>query len=207
MVDAASSGERRLRAAHRALGLGVLLFALPHLVNHVAGPAVHLCVMHALRTVYGSTPGHVLLLVLVGAQVCLGLSLAWRTRHARRDLASKAQLWSGLYVAFFVLQHVLSVLYTRAVLHLDTNIFWAASVVRAMPERMYYLPYYALAPLALWTHIGMALRYALGARSERLAAHVGTACVVLGGSISLIVLAALLGLVTPFDLPQAYLLQ
>jgi len=61
---------------------------------------------------------------------------------------------SGAILLLFLVQHVGAALYVRAFLpSIDTNIYWAASVVHSKPLSLYFGPYYFLGVSAVFLHI------------------------------------------------------
>jgi hypothetical protein len=108
---------------------------------------------------------------------------------------------SGLYLVFFLTQHIAAVFWARsAFAPFDTNVYWAAAVVKRPPLSLYFLPYYGLAVLSVFAHIAAALHFrALGSAFRLPAVMLGA-----GAFASALILAALTGLLTPVNLPPAY---
>ena len=104
---------------------------------------------------------------------------------------------SGACLALFLLIHVTAVLFGRTVLDLDTNVHFAAAGLQVWPYQLFFVPYYFLALLALFTHLGCAL-----ARRAGPAALVVPLCA--GLLVSGLVLAALMGKLLPYEVPQTY---
>lgn len=66
------------------------------------------------------------------------------------------QAWSGGYLGLFLLVHVGAVLWGRS--HgLDTNFYFAAAGLHVSPWQWFFAPYYFLAVLAFWGHVGCAV--------------------------------------------------
>ena len=119
-----------LRRLHALSALLLALFALVHLANHLAGLAgveTHRAVMQALRTVYRQPVVEALLLAVVSFQAVSGLVLVARGWKQRRGRIAWLQAGSGLYLAFFLLNHVGAVLAGRGLLGLDTDFHFAAA--------------------------------------------------------------------------------
>ncbi len=152
---------------HRLNACVLGLFIALHLINHslfVLGFETHLTVMTGLRHLYRVPIIEIPLLVLFASQIVLGLALAWKRGRPQGKWAW-AQVVSGGYLALFLLQHLGATLSTRMFYaDIDTNSFWAASVVSQQPFVSYFAPYYALAVLAIFTHIAAALRFRNWAR-------------------------------------------
>ncbi len=149
----------RLRRLHRMSAVFLGLFVAVHLGNHLTsllGVDAHLAVMTALRTVYRRPFIEGLLLLSVGFQVLSGLRLALRAREGRSGRVERLQAVSGLYLAVFLLVHVGAVLGGRAVLSLDTNFYFAAAGFHVRPFELFFAPYYWLAVLSFFAHLGSA---------------------------------------------------
>lgn len=139
------------------------LFLVAHLFNHatiVFGFGAHLAVMDVLAAIYRLRLIEVPLLFLFAVQILLGLRLVW-ARGWPDNSWGRAQVVSGLYLAFFLVQHMVAVVMTPLSYDgMDTNVYWAASVVSRPPFVWYFAPYYVLAVMALFTHIAAAMRFA-----------------------------------------------
>lgn len=147
---------------HRCFGLVLLVFLFAHLGNHLMlafGPQAHIDLMNQLRSVYQHPIVETLLITGFAIQIVLGVRLI-RARGEPDTAWAWAQALSGCYIIFFVLQHVPTVLLTRAFTTTDTNVYFAAAVVADPPLLYYFAPYYALAVTAVFTHLAAALRFA-----------------------------------------------
>jgi succinate dehydrogenase/fumarate reductase cytochrome b subunit len=168
MTRAATPKPFNPRRAHRLIALALALFLVLHLGNHLfllEGVEAHRQALLTLRHLYRAAPVETVLLALFAAQIALGLLLA-RRRGLGRGWAA-AQVVSGLYLAFFLVQHVPAVLIARAG-HppIDTDARFAAAVLQGWGG-LYFAPYYALAVAALVTHLAAAL-HARGVRARSL---------------------------------------
>lgn len=186
---------------HRSLGLFLALFIAMHLGNHIAlfwGVDQHLAVQEALRKVYRNPVIEAILLVGVAAQVFLGIRLLLR-RGWPRQTWPRIQWLSGIALALFLAQHIGAALYTRMFWHsIDTNIYWAASVVSTVPSALYFAPYYAVGIGALFFHL--AAYIALRKRRPRAALMI---CI-FGAAFSVAIVSALGGAFYSIDLPPTY---
>ncbi len=119
----------------------VVAFACVHIANHLAalvGVSSHIESMEAARSVYRLRAVETLLLLCVAFQVISGLWLVvagWKQRHG---LVSWVQAITGAYLAFFLLVHVSAVLHGRAILHLDTNFYFAAAGFHVPPNQFFF---------------------------------------------------------------------
>lgn len=194
----------RIRKLHRWNAYLIALFLIPHLINHMAaifGIRAHLAFMNAIRPLYRGTLAEMVLIGLFIAQIGLGLLLAYR-RGIPRGTWAYLQVLSGLYIVFFLAQHVPAILMARASTPpLDTNGYFAASVLQANPERLYFMPYYALAVAAIFTHLTAALRFRTWPRP----APVGVRLLpFLGLAVGVTIVFALTGYGRGIEMPPAY---
>jgi hypothetical protein len=75
--------------------------------------------------------------------------------------------------------------------------------LQAWPFSLFFVPYYFLAVLAVFTHLGCALARRAGPESgKRAAAVVVPMCA--GAVLSGLVVAALMGKLYPYEVPQKY---
>lgn len=145
-----------LKRLHYFSGLTLALFVGMHLMNHLwslAGPAAHIQTMTMLRVVYRNPIVEMLLFAAVVVQVVSGLTLRRRLRGQRVGFYPRLQIWSGLYLAFFLVFHVSAVLVGRHVLHLDTNFYFGAAGLNSFPTLLFFFPYYTLACMAFFGHV------------------------------------------------------
>ena len=211
-MDRPASLPRRL---HRIAATALGLYALVHLANHLAalqGIASHIAFMRAVRQATRVPAVEALLLAGVAVQAGSGLLLVLRRRRQRparpqrRPLFERLQEASGLYLAFFLLVHVVSVLAGRTVLGLDTNFYFAAAGLHVWPYPLFFVPYYGLAVAALFTHLACMLRRRLPAgtplATRDRAAWTGIAT---GAVLAVLIVGSFSGLFYPIDPPPAYL--
>jgi succinate dehydrogenase hydrophobic anchor subunit len=180
------------------------LFAAIHVANHLAalaGVPTHLAFMKTARLAYRNHLIEPLLLAAVLAQLISGLILVASGFRARRGFVPWLQAWCGLYLAFFLVIHVGAVLYGRLVLHLDTNFYYAAAGFHVPPFAWFFAPYYLLAVIALFTHLGCALSWRVSDRHRKLAVAGPFA---LGTAVSMLIVLGLAGVLTTVDVPDRY---
>lgn len=73
-----------------------------------------------------------------------------------------AESWPGYrpsraaYLPFFLVVHVAAVVVGRSALGLDTNFYFAAAGFHVWPFGLFFGPYYFLAVITLFTHLGCA---------------------------------------------------
>lgn len=100
-----------------------------------------------------------LLFLFIVFQVCSGLYFVWKRRGQRYGFLEKAQAASGLYLAFFLLNHVGAVLFGRHIAGLDTNIYYGIAGFHAHPYDFFFVPYYFLAVTAIFVNLASAFHW------------------------------------------------
>lgn len=196
-----------LRKLHGVSAVVLAAFAALHLTNHLVGLAgiqAHLDFMQSFRAVYRHPAIEAVLLAAVALQIYSGLHFVLRGWKQRRGLIAWLQAGSGAYLAFFLLNHVGAVLLGRTVLNLDTNFYFAAAGLHVPPLAFFFAPYYFLAVLALFTHLGCAWYWHWPTQSilARNAAVILLAGV--GLVVALLVVLMLAGVFYPVDIPPEY---
>jgi hypothetical protein len=180
----------------------VTAFLAVHIANHLAAidsVAAHLRFMDLARLVYRQPVIETILLLGVAMQGASGVRLVWAGWKRRSGAIAWIQAASGLYLALFLLIHVAAIFYGRVVAGLDTNFHYAAAGLHVGPFVYFFAPYYFLAVLALFTHLGCAMSW----RVRRRALVVALASCA-GAAIAALILAALMGKVHPYEVPQKY---
>lgn len=197
---------KTVRILHRSCAVVVAAFVLVHLANHVAvlaGIGAHLRFMDAARLLYREPAVEAVLLLCVVVQAGSGLWLIRSGWPRRRGWIAWLQAGSGAYLALFLPVHLGATLFARGVLELDTNVHFAAAGLQVWPYQLFFLPYYFLALLAVFAHLGCALARRVGPvpRARALAAGLP---LLPGAVVSGLVLAALMGKLYPYEAPQVY---
>jgi len=90
----------------------------------------------------------------------------------------------------------------RAMLGLDTNFYYAAAALHVPPWHWFQGPYYFLAVLALFTHVGCAAYWQLADGGVRTA--VVPAAMLVGTIVSLLIVMTLAGKTVPVEVPPRY---
>ena len=114
------------------------------------------------------------------------------------------QAGSGAYLVFFFLNHVGAVLLGRGVLHLDTNFYFAAAGFHVPPFPFFFAPYYFLAVLALFTHLGCAFYWQLQLKSRSVRVLAVVLTIGVGFIVSLLIVLSLAGAFYPVHVPPEY---
>ena len=196
-----------LRALHRSSAFVIAAFVSLHIANHLAslaGIPLHLSFMEDARKIYRYPLVEVALLFCVAIQVASGLWFVVRGWNRRRERVGRLQAASGAVLALFLSVHVGAVLYGRHVLNLDTNFYFAAAGFHVSPYEYFFGPYYFLAVLALFTHIGCAIYRGLEAASVLVRALAIALPILIGGVVSALIVLSLAGKLRPVEVPIQY---
>ena len=109
--------HRRLAAYHGiSASLILLLFVLPHIVNHVVGfwsGAAHIELMKTVRYFYRHDIVQPILLALIGFQVLSGSALLRRRLTFPNDFLGTLQTMCGAYIGVYFLAHMTAVFAAR----------------------------------------------------------------------------------------------
>lgn len=196
-----------LTSIHKISGSIIALFVVFHLVNHLVGLGGigdHLQFMDALRVVYRNIFVESVLLLAVCLQIFSGVKFVFDGWRTKRGLVSRVQAYSGLYLAFFLLNHVGAILVGRFVLQLDTNYYFAIAGIHVQPFQYFFIPYYFLAVVAVFSHLGCALYWLIRRSSSKLALQLLVLVVVLGCVCSLLIVLAMSGAFYAIEVPAEY---
>lgn len=146
----------RMRFIHYYSGITIALFTAVHLFNHLLilhSEDMHLRFMSRARRIYRQPAVEAILLSAVFVQIITGIYLVTAKWNVATDLFQKVQIISGLYLAFFLTVHVRAVMLGRYKLKMDTNLYYGAGVMNMWPQKLFYIPYYSLAIIAIFFHI------------------------------------------------------
>lgn len=145
-----------LKRIHYISGLTITIFVGPHLLNHASsifGAELHIGIMNSLRLFYRNIFIETILLSAVFIQILSGLRLFNSRRKTATSNFEKLHIWTGLYLAIFLVVHVCAVLTGRLFLHLDTNFYFGVAGLNSFPFNLFFIPYYALAIISFFGHI------------------------------------------------------
>ncbi len=185
----------------------IALFAFAHIANHLAGlagVATHLAFMESTRLVYRNPVVEIVLLLCVAFQVGSGLTLALRGWRLRRGFVPWLQALSGVYLSFFLLVHVSAILSGRVLLNLDTNFYFAAAGFHVPPYPFFFVPYYFLAVVALFAHLGCAAYWQVQHRPGLTRVLVIAIPTAVAAVVALLIVLLLAGKLQPFEVPAKY---
>ncbi|WP_397362257.1 hypothetical protein [Olleya sp. R77988] len=145
-----------MKRIHYFSGVIISIFVGLHLFNHfysIFGAKAHIELMNDFRVVYRNLIAETILLFAVGIQIVSGIKLFLKKRKNVSDFFERLQIWSGLYLAFFLLIHLTAVLYGRLILNLDTNFYFGVAGLNTFPLNLFFIPYYGLAIILFFGHI------------------------------------------------------
>lgn len=192
----------RVHKWHKANAQFLLVFIAAHIFNHLyflGGPGEHHHMMMSLRSLYRMPVIEALIIGSFILQIVLGLILAsrnWRP-HSRW---SWAQVISGLMIALFLIQHLLAAFYVRYfVPYVDTNAWWALSVVSAPPISIYFVPYYFAGIAAIAIHLASAMHFAGG-----FYARIAKPFAIVGMLLAAMVVGAMIAINASEEIPADY---
>jgi hypothetical protein len=194
-----------LRKFHGLSALFLAAYACFHIINHLVGLTsveAHIAFMRSFRSVYRIPAVEAALLAAVAFQIYSGLNFIMRGWKKRQGFVAWLQAGSGAYLAFFLLNHAGAVFFGRTILNLDTNFYFAAAGFYVSPFQFFFVPYYFVAVVALFAHLGCALHWHLQAKSARTMAV--AIPLVVGSMVSLGIVLMLAGAFYPVQIPSEY---
>jgi len=197
-----------LRTLHRSTGIAIGLFVTAHIANHLVslvGVPAHIHFMELGRKIYRQPAVEGLLLLCVAFQVGSGLWSVVRDWRQRTGGVAWLQAVSGTSLGFFLIIHVGAVLFGRTVLGLDTNFYYAAAGMHVSPYVFFFAPYYFLAVLALFTHLGCAVYWRLEAAPAGVRRWAVGLPMLIGATVATLIVLSLAGKLQPFEVPSQYM--
>ena len=196
-----------LRRFHALSAILIAAFVCLHIANHLvglSGAAEHIAFMEGARSVYRFPLVEFALLSCVAFQIVSGLTFVVRGWKQRHGLIPWLQAISGAYLSFFLVVHVGAVLFGRAALNLDTNFYFAAAGFHVAPFQFFFAPYYFLAVVALFTHLGCAAYWQAQDRPRIARVLVVAVPSAVGAVASLLIVLSLAGALFPLQVPAEY---
>lgn len=145
-----------IKKLHYFSGITITIFVGLHLINHlysVFGAKAHIKLMNDFRVVYRNIIIGTILLLAVGIQIVSGIKLFFKKRKNVSDFFEKLQIWTGIYLAVFLIIHLSAVLSGRLILNLDTNFYFGVAGLNTFPLNFFFIPYYGLAIISFFGHI------------------------------------------------------
>lgn len=189
-----AASTTKLRHIHASSAIVLAAFALAHVFNHslaIVSLGTHAAVLHILRLVYRQSVGQSILIAAVAVQVCTGLTMVRKYYFRRATPLRNLQLVSGLYLAVFLVTHLITVFTTR---HsgIDTDFVWASHApagLLAGLSSVPLLPRYSLAVLAVFVHLACQARWNLSRLISDSAARTASYGVMALGGVATVVIS------------------
>jgi hypothetical protein len=142
---------------HRITGMIVSVFVIAHLFNHSMawfGIAIHQRILDTFRAVYRQPVAEVCFISCFLFQAFSGVNLVFRLRKKEgKTIFEKVQIYSGVILGLFIIQHITATIGQRWYFKFDTNFYFASRVVLQNPIKWYFIPYYILGIMSFATHM------------------------------------------------------
>lgn len=146
-----------LKQMHRITGIIVSIFIFAHLFNHLMawnGIETHQKILDALRVVYRNIFVEAILISCFLFQSYSGVKLFFKLNKKENKTSTETiQMYSGLILGIFVINHAAAAIGQRLIFHFDTNFYFASRVVLQNPWKFFFIPYYFLGVYSFGTHI------------------------------------------------------
>lgn len=192
---------------HKVTAGFVFAFICLHFAIHLIGlegVATYQQVLEAARLIYRHPIVELLLLMAFVVQILTGVALSRTIWREKKDIVHQLQAASGTYLAVFTVLHVAWVFVGRLILNLDTN-FDYASVTLSAPGWMYVaIPFYGLAIMAIFTHIGCICYDIFKKTNKRLGGAFIVIAMGAGGYVAYLILMMYTGRLYPVTLAEEY---
>lgn len=197
-----------MKKIHFFSGLIISVFIAIHLVNHLIsllGEVVHITFMDHVRVVYRNIVAELILLSAVIIQILSGVHLAFRKLKTAKGFFEQLQIWSGFYLALFLVIHLSAIFAGRFIFNLDTNLYFGVAGLNTFPFWLFFAPYYGLSIVAFFGHIAaihsIKMEYSmLGITVQRQA----TIILIIGIGVSIATLYGLTNGFVGIDIPESY---
>ena len=197
--SASPASTTKYRHIHASSAIVLATFALAHVFNHslaIISLGTHTAVLHILRLVYRQNVVQTILIAAVGVQVCTGLAMVWKYYLRRATSLRNLQLVSGVYLAVFLVTHLITVFTTRQS-GIDTDFVWASHAPAGLLAGLPFVPLvprYSLAVLAVFVHLACQARWNLSrVISESAARRASYSVMALGAAATVVITLAACG--------------
>ncbi|HHC78392.1 MAG TPA: hypothetical protein ENK46_00815 [Flavobacteriia bacterium] len=149
--------KKMYKKAHWFTGIAVSVFIAFHLFNHLMGwygIETHQKILEAFRTVYRNIFVEIVLVASFLFQAYSGIRLFLQKRKKKTvSTFEKIQMYSGLLLGLYVIQHIAASIGQRLYFKFDTNFYFASRVVLQSPWKFFFIPYYFIGVTAVGIHI------------------------------------------------------
>jgi len=197
-----------MKKVHYFSGLFITIFIILHFGNHLfslISPEKHIEVMEMVRIIYRNWLFEPLLILACIVQLFSGINLYRNKRHNLVDGFDKLHIYSGLYLAVFLIIHPMAIFAGRFYFEVDTNFWFGAMVVNIFPLPLFYGPYYFLGVFSFFTHIACVHRKKVTALGWNVAADTHAKIIMaIGAIVGLLILAGFTGFFQGLSIPVEY---
>jgi hypothetical protein len=148
--------SKEMARIHYISGLTITIFIGLHLFNHfcsIFGAATHIEIMNIFRLFYRNVFVEIILLVAILVQIVSGINLFKTNWKIATSNFEQLHIWTGLYLAIFLIIHLSAVLGGRLFLHLNTNFYFGVAGLNSFPFNLFFIPYYGFAIVSFFGHI------------------------------------------------------
>jgi hypothetical protein len=153
---------------HRISGIIVSIFVIAHLFNHSMawfGIAIHQQILETFRIIYRQPIVEIGLISCFLFQAFSGVNLIFRLRKKEeKTIFEKVQIYSGVILGLFIIQHIAATIGQRLYFKFDTNFYFASRVVLQNPIKWFFIPYYILGIMSFATHVANVHQYKMISR-------------------------------------------
>lgn len=159
-----------MKKIHRLTAIILGLFIISHLAVHLfalGGIDAHLKALDAVQWIYRHPIGEIILVAVILIQIITGLKRL-KAKRKSPDRWAKAQVYSGLYLMFFMVVHTSAAIYTHNIHGLETDFYWAAGSMNISPVKFMFWPYYFAGVLSFFVHFACALHFGFKGQFPRL---------------------------------------
>lgn len=157
-----------MKTLHRIFAVFLLIFIIVHLGNHAAaafGIDQFNTYISTVRVYYKHPIVEPTLITLIIAQ---GFTGVWLTitsfqRPEKRSIISWIELLSAWVFLFFIIIHLTAIAVTRYYFEMQTDFYWAATMMRETRLQPYIIGFHFLGVAAVSIHTGIGVKYLFGA--------------------------------------------
>ncbi len=146
-----------MKALHRITGIVVSIFIVAHLFNHLTawfGIETHQYILEKLRQVYRIPVLEFILVISFFFQAFSGFRMCYHIwKKEQKTKVEKIQMYSGILLGLFIIQHIPATIGQRWYYEFDTNFYFASRVVLEQPLYFYFVPYYFIGIMAFAFHL------------------------------------------------------